>query len=105
MYSAQYFFFLARQYFPKEQHSTLEKLSKLIPENGILETSFSELAGQLNISEKALSDILEKLTKTKVPLAAREKDRYIFDYDPGEVEKARHFQNALSNTGLLRDDF
>ena len=103
MYSAQYFLFLARQYFPKEQHNTLEKLSKLIPENGLLETPISELAGQLNISEKTLTAILEKLTKTTVPLTVREKNKYIFDYDPREVERARHFQNALSNMGLLND--
>ncbi len=49
--------------------------------------------------------ILDELTKTGIPLAVKEENRYVFDYDPRQVEKAARIQAAGSNMGLSRDDF
>ena len=105
MYNKDFFNFMSRIHFQKEFHETLEELSAIIPEKGILDTPENELAQQLNISTDRVRYILNELTKTSTPLAVKNQDKYIFDYDSKEIAKAAHFQNALSNIGLLREDF
>lgn len=105
MYNQNYFNFISRIHFHKEFHETLEKLSAIIPENGILDTPDNELAKKLNTSKGTVRYILNELTKTSTPLAIKEENHFVFDYDPKEIDRAAHFQNALSNTGLLREDF
>jgi predicted transcriptional regulator len=96
---------MSRQRFPKEFHESLEKLSEIIPKNGILYTPENEMAKQLNIRREAIRYILNKLTMTRPPLAVKEENRYVFDYTPKEIERAAHFQAALSNMGLSPNDF
>lgn len=105
MYSLIFFNFMSRQHFPKEFHESLEKLSEIIPKNGILCIPENELAKQLNIKRETIRYILNELTMTRPPLAVKEENRYVFDYTSTELERAAHFQAALSNMGLSPDDF
>ena len=105
MYNKDFFNFMSRIHFQKEFHETLEKLSAIIPEEGILDTTENDLAQQLNTSKDTIRYILNELTKTSTPLAVKKGNRYVFDYDPKEIAKAAHARAAMSNMGLSPDDF
>lgn len=105
MYSSQFLTFIGFQNVSEEQHQLLEDLSQYIPESGVLSKPLEPHAKKLNTSVAELEDLLNQLTQANIPLTVQNPDHFLFDYEPKAVRLAGHYQNALSNMGLMREDF
>lgn len=105
MYSSQFLTFIGFQNLSEDQHQLLEDLSQYIPENGMLSKPLDPHAEKLQTTVEQLEELLNKLSIAKIPLVAHHPDHFLFDYEPKEVKSAAHYQNALSNLGLMREDF
>jgi len=104
MYSKDYALFVVKQ-LDDDHQEVANMIIDLVPPKGIINITHIEISKILGIPEAKISKTIEIMQRNKIPILKSKGDKHIFDYHIKEVEYVEHLKRALSNIGMLEDDF
>ncbi len=105
MYSPDYLIFFGIHHLPEKFHEIIRKLAyDVIPSSGVLHYSIGEIASKLNCSEKEVETLIYFLFEISPCIISRIDGNLVFDFLPDEVNKLRHYRNAMSNMANFDDE-
>lgn len=105
MYSREYAEYIINIQFDKKYQDVANKIISLVKKNGILKMTTSQISNKINCVESEIIEVIEIMKTHKNPLVKLKKNIYVFDYPEKDVQYVKHFRKALSNFGMLADDF
>lgn len=105
MYSKDYAEYIITAQLSDEYQDPALKILALVPENGFLEFNIQEISIQTGIDQETITQTLVVMQNHKVPLCEQIHSSYLFDYPEKGIEYVKHFRRAISNWGMLEDEF
>lgn len=105
MYSREYAEYIIKEQFDEKYQDVANKIISLVNDEGMLKMTTSQISKKVNCVESEIIEVIEIMKTHKNPLVKLKKNIYVFDYPEKDLQYVNHLRKALSNLGMLADDF